>query len=57
VKIKVEQAIVNDPSLDHEYFPILGLASFREASVRLILGADNPVIEENRVRKVYYCYH
>lgn len=46
---KAEQAIVNDPSLDHEYLPILGLAPFREASIRLILGADNPVIKENRV--------
>ncbi|CAI2195592.1 5170_t:CDS:2, partial [Funneliformis geosporum] len=46
---KVEQALVNDPSRDHEYLPILGLASFREASIRLILGADSPAIKENRV--------
>ncbi|CAG8591545.1 15578_t:CDS:10 [Funneliformis caledonium] len=46
---KVEQALVNDPSRDHEYLPILGLATFREASIRLILGADSPAIKENRV--------
>lgn len=49
-KIKAEQAIVNDTSIDHEYLPILGLAPFREASIRLILGADNSAIKENRVR-------
>jgi aspartate aminotransferase len=46
---KAEQAIVNDLSLDHEYLPILGLAPFKEASIRLILGVDNPAIKENRV--------
>jgi hypothetical protein len=28
----------------------LGLAPFREASIRLILGADSAAIKENRVR-------
>ncbi|RHZ81187.1 hypothetical protein Glove_123g209 [Diversispora epigaea] len=46
---KVEKIIVNDPTIDHEYLPILGLPPFREASIKLILGPDNPVIKEKRV--------
>lgn len=29
-----------------EYLPIEGLASFRQATVDLLLGADNPAIKE-----------
>ncbi|CAG8775524.1 28898_t:CDS:2 [Dentiscutata erythropus] len=46
---KAEREIINDPQIDHEYLPILGLASFRQASIKLILGADNPAIKEKRV--------
>lgn len=41
--------MVNDENLDHEYLPILGLESFRKASVELILGADSKAIAEGRV--------
>ena len=41
--------MVNDDDLDHEYLPILGLESFRKASVKLILGTDSKAIAEGRV--------
>ncbi|KAJ3118247.1 Aspartate aminotransferase, cytoplasmic [Phlyctochytrium bullatum] len=49
---KAEHQIVNDSSLDHEYLPIDGLRSFTDASARLILGADSPVIRQKRYAAV-----
>ena len=46
---KVEKLLVNDLEADHEYLPIDGLASFTEASARLVLGQSSPAILENRV--------
>lgn len=46
---KTEKAIINDPEIDHEYLPIDGLASFTEASARLVLGQRSPAILDNRV--------
>ena len=46
---KVEKLLVNDPEIDHEYLPIDGLASFTEASARLVLGHSSPAILNNRV--------
>lgn len=46
---KADEVLRNTPDLDHEYLPIGGLASFTSAAQRLILGADSPVIKENRV--------
>ncbi|CAG8583881.1 9487_t:CDS:10 [Acaulospora morrowiae] len=46
---KAEKIISSDPTLDHEYLPILGLKSFRDASAKLILGSNNRVIKEKRV--------
>ncbi|KAF9583791.1 Aspartate aminotransferase, cytoplasmic [Lunasporangiospora selenospora] len=48
VNLGADQILVNDQSLDHEYLPILGLDSFRKASVKLILGADSKAIAEGR---------
>ncbi|EGF81930.1 hypothetical protein BATDEDRAFT_19087 [Batrachochytrium dendrobatidis JAM81] len=45
---KAERMIIENSSLDHEYLPIDGIRSFAEASARLILGADSPVIREKR---------
>lgn len=47
---KVEKMLVNDLEIDHEYLPIDGLASFTEASARLVLGHSSPAILEDRVR-------
>ncbi|KAJ1340785.1 hypothetical protein BSLG_004567 [Batrachochytrium salamandrivorans] len=49
---KAELMIVQDTSLNHEYLNIDGLKSFTEASVKLILGANSPVISEKRVTSV-----
>lgn len=46
---KVEQLIVEDDSLNHEYLPILGLPEFRSASSKVALGDDSPAIKDNRV--------
>ncbi|KAI9146434.1 pyridoxal phosphate-dependent transferase [Paraphysoderma sedebokerense] len=45
---KAEQIIANDMGLDHEYLPIEGLKSFTDASAKLILGKDSPVLKEQR---------
>ena len=43
---------MSDPSIDHEYLPITGLAEFTSAAARLILGADSSTIKEKRVVSV-----
>jgi aspartate aminotransferase len=50
--LSVERMIVADETLDHEYLPIEGLKAFTDASARLLLGANSPVILENRVQAV-----
>ncbi|XP_015885202.3 aspartate aminotransferase, cytoplasmic [Ziziphus jujuba] len=49
---QAEQQLVNDPSRVKEYLPIVGLAEFNKLSAKLILGSDNPAIQENRVTTV-----
>ncbi|GMN39929.1 hypothetical protein TIFTF001_009166 [Ficus carica] len=49
---KAEQQLVNDVSRVKEYLPIVGLAEFNKLSAKLILGADSPAIQENRVTTV-----
>lgn len=49
---KVEQLIVEDCSLNHEYLPILGLPEFRSAAAKVALGDDNPAIKESRVKRL-----
>lgn len=46
---KVEQLIVQDDKLNHEYLPILGLPEFRSLASRIALGNDCIAIVENRV--------
>ncbi|KAJ5787121.1 hypothetical protein N7457_002111 [Penicillium paradoxum] len=47
---KADDAIHHDPSLNHEYLSIGGLAEFTSAAQKLIVGADSPAIREKRVR-------
>ncbi|XP_041370345.1 aspartate aminotransferase, cytoplasmic-like [Gigantopelta aegis] len=47
-----EVAMVSDPTLNHEYLPVAGLEDFRDASCKLLLGADSPAIVENRTQGV-----
>lgn len=49
---RAEQLLVNDSSRVKEYLPIVGLADFNKLSAKLILGADSPAIQENRVMTV-----
>ncbi|RXH72649.1 hypothetical protein DVH24_012333 [Malus domestica] len=49
---KAEQLLVNDMSRVKEYLPIVGLADFNKLSAKLILGADSPAIQENRITTV-----
>lgn len=44
----VEQQMASDFTLDHEYLPVLGLPSFTNAAIKLILGAESPAIVQNR---------
>lgn len=46
---KADDAIHNDPSLNHEYLSIGGLADFTSAAQKLIVGADSAAIAERRV--------
>lgn len=46
---QAEDAIRNDPNVNHEYLPIAGLPELAPAAQKLIFGADSPVIAEKRV--------
>ena len=37
-----------DSTLNHEYLPVAGLPSLRDAAVKLVLGADSPALVEGR---------
>jgi aspartate aminotransferase len=43
----VEMQLAQDPTLNKEYLPVLGLAEFSSAAVKLILGADSPAVVGN----------
>lgn len=49
---RVEQTLASDPSSTHEYLPQDGLASFCDASARLILGASSPALAQARTTTV-----
>lgn len=46
---KVEQEIVNDPTLDKEYAPIEGVADFITGSKQVLFGWDHPDVNSGRV--------
>jgi aspartate aminotransferase, cytoplasmic len=49
---QASQILLSDPSLHHEYLPILGLPEFISSAARLMLGKDSPAIAEGRVASV-----
>lgn len=49
---QAEKLLINDSSRNKEYIPIVGLADFNKLSAKLILGANSPAIQENRVTTV-----
>lgn len=48
---KIRMQIANDPSLNYEYLPVMGMKSFIQASLGLLFGKHSQVIVENRVRR------
>ncbi|XP_041065185.1 aspartate aminotransferase, cytoplasmic-like [Carcharodon carcharias] len=49
---KVQQQIVHDPTLSHEYLSVRGLPEFNRATTALILGADSIAIVEKRADSI-----
>ena len=47
---KTRKQIAQDPSLNYEYTPVMGMKSFVQASLNLLFGKNSQVIVENRVR-------
>ena len=46
---RVEAQMAGDETLNHEYLPVAGLESFRDAALKLLLGESSKAILENRV--------
>lgn len=44
--------MAGDVGLNHEYLPTLGLKSFCDAAVSLLLGPENSAINEQRVSRL-----
>ncbi|XP_029416233.1 putative aspartate aminotransferase, cytoplasmic 2 [Nannospalax galili] len=47
---KTRLQVSQDPSLNYEYLPMVGMKSFIQASLELLLGKHNQAIVEKRVR-------
>ncbi|XP_050796158.1 putative aspartate aminotransferase, cytoplasmic 2 [Gopherus flavomarginatus] len=45
--------IVNDPTLDHEYLPVLGFPEFTRAATELALGRESRAVIENRAGGIH----
>ncbi|XP_020750471.1 putative aspartate aminotransferase, cytoplasmic 2 isoform X2 [Odocoileus virginianus] len=45
---KTRMQIAQDPSLNYEYTPVMGMKSFIQASLNLLFGKNSQVIVENR---------
>nr|CAH7745924.1 unnamed protein product [Callosobruchus chinensis] len=43
-----EQALANDETLNKEYLPVLGLETFATGATKMLLGADNTAVIDNR---------
>ena len=41
--------LLNDPAVDHEYLPIIGMPEYTSAAARLILSPQSPALNEGRV--------
>lgn len=46
---KVEKELAADDTLNHEYFPILGLETFSTAAAKMLLGEKHAAVTEGRV--------
>uniref|UniRef100_A0A452IZU9 aspartate transaminase n=1 Tax=Gopherus agassizii TaxID=38772 RepID=A0A452IZU9_9SAUR len=45
--------IANDPTLDHEYLPVLGFPEFTRAATELALGRESRAVIENRAGGIH----
>lgn len=45
---EAELKLANDPTLDHEYLPVLGLEKFTRAAAELVLGSESVALKEGR---------
>ncbi|XP_028008319.1 putative aspartate aminotransferase, cytoplasmic 2 isoform X1 [Eptesicus fuscus] len=50
---KIRLQIAQDPSLNYEYLPVMGMKSFIQASLGLLFGKHSQVIVENRAGGVH----
>ncbi|XP_049721464.1 putative aspartate aminotransferase, cytoplasmic 2 [Elephas maximus indicus] len=50
---KLRSQISQDPSLNYEYAPVMGMKSFIQASLELLFGKHSQAIAENRVGGVH----
>ncbi|XP_007933247.1 putative aspartate aminotransferase, cytoplasmic 2 [Orycteropus afer afer] len=50
---KLRMQIAQDPSLNYEYTPVMGMKSFIQASLELLFGKHSQAIVENRVGGVH----
>jgi aspartate aminotransferase len=48
--VKKARESLLEQDLNHEYLPILGTSTFRQAAVRLVLGPDLFAISDGKVR-------
>lgn len=49
---RADKLISSDPTLNHEYLPIAGLADFCQAAAVLIFGADSPAIAQKTIASI-----
>ena len=52
ITFQADEILRNDPTLNHEYLPIAGLATFTSAAAKLILGASSPALSEKRTSSI-----
>ncbi|KAF4026194.1 hypothetical protein G4228_018229 [Cervus hanglu yarkandensis] len=50
---KTRMQIAQDPSLNYEYTPVMGMKSFIQASLNLLFGKNSQVIVENRGKEIF----
>ncbi|KAM6221035.1 putative aspartate aminotransferase, cytoplasmic 2 [Rhynchocyon petersi] len=53
VVTKLRKQIAQDPCLNYEYMPVMGMKSFIQASLELLFGQHSQAIMENRVGGVH----
>ena len=47
----MNEILLKDTSLDHEYLPITGMPEFTSAAAKLLFGPDSAALRENLVAR------